>query len=818
MKRIRNDSLRNDFKITKFFSGVVPNNGNGTFSTSSNNSTASATSTLTTHIPLQLQSILSECGQGSHTVTSVTDTCLSDEQNGNNYIGKTPDSPDTISVSSCSGPCCNTSFNHPYREYRDNEFVKTKGKRGFNKEWLVKHIWLIYCPQRDKAFCHYCRLTLHTTLVGKQKPEDAFTITGFQCWKNAAQRFTSHEQSSCHLAAVNTMNYRMGQTHSIDVALLNQMKSDQDTRRMNLMVLISSIKFLARQGVAMQGSPQSEGNLAQLIKLRMADNPKLKNFVDDNKYFSPEIINEILEIMSHTVIRKIIEQVKVYKYYGIIADETRDESDKEQLSICLRWVDGNFNIHEDCIGLYHVIDTSANSLVTMIKDVLLRLGLPLADCLGQGYDGAAQMSGVHKGVAKQIQDDNPLALYVHCLSHSLNLALQDTSNSIRLIRDSLSLVQSIYNLIAKQSVKRQDALKDIASKLENCDSSVTLKKLCPTRFTVREKAINAVLKNYEAIKIACENFESLSGEAGLQSAGINALLSKFDTYIGLSISHEIFSITENLARQLQAEDTTAEIVKSSVDTCVNYLKGLRSNENFDRTFDFIKNKCNMITDSPKLPRVRKVPLRYCHNQDQHCFQSPKEYYRVQYYELLDLVVGCIESRFNQSSMDKLICIERILINSANRNYDNVENEIDLNLSIYETKEILDLALLKLQLKMLSSLIATYNDSHPATAIISVTKVSTIIDVLLSTNTKLMFSQIHSVIRIYLTCPLTSIMAERSFSTLRRLKSYLRTTMGQVRLNSLILMNIHKEYCDNLVAEDICLDFVGRNERRKHYFG
>jgi len=42
---------------------------------------------------------------------------------------------------------------------------------------------------------------------------------------------------------------------------------------------------------------------------------------------------------------------------------------------------------------------------------------------GQGYDGAANMSGQKSGVQKLIPDQQPKAMYTHCAGHSLNLAI-----------------------------------------------------------------------------------------------------------------------------------------------------------------------------------------------------------------------------------------------------------------------------------------------------------------------------------------------------------------------------------------------------------
>ena len=49
----------------------------------------------------------------------------------------------------------------------------------------------------------------------------------------------------------------------------------------------------------------------------------------------------------------------------------------KQVVLCLRWVDKNFNVHEDLIGLYKIDIISADSLVALVKDALLRMNLLL---------------------------------------------------------------------------------------------------------------------------------------------------------------------------------------------------------------------------------------------------------------------------------------------------------------------------------------------------------------------------------------------------------------------------------------------------------
>lgn len=101
--------------------------------------------------------------------------------------------------------------------------------------------------------------------------------------------------------------------------------------------------------------------------------------------------------------------------YSITVDEETDVSHKEQLIICIRWVDHNLDIHEDPVELPNVPQTDPNTLTTAtcIKDCLLRY--KISQCHGQAYDGASNIHGHINGVAAQILSSTPAALYVHCL-------------------------------------------------------------------------------------------------------------------------------------------------------------------------------------------------------------------------------------------------------------------------------------------------------------------------------------------------------------------------------------------------------------------
>lgn len=73
-------------------------------------------------------------------------------------------------------------------------------------------------------------------------------------------------------------------------------------------------------------------------------------------------------------------------------------------------------------------------------------------------------------------------------------------------------------------------------------------------------------------------------------------------------------------------------------------------------------------------------------------------------------------------------------------------------------------------------------------------------------------------RILLTIPVTVASAERSFSKLKLLKSYLRSTMTQERLSGLATIAIENDILEGVAYEDLIEDFVSRNAQRMAHFG
>ncbi|KAJ8398103.1 hypothetical protein AAFF_G00431800 [Aldrovandia affinis] len=76
-----------------------------------------------------------------------------------------------------------------------------------------------------------------------------------------------------------------------------------------------------------------------------------------------------------------------------------------------------------------------------------------------------------------------------------------------------------------------------------------------------------------------------------------------------------------------------------------------------------------------------------------------------------------------------------------------------------------------------------------------------------------FSEVLKLFRIVATLPVSTASSERFFSVLKRVKTYLRTTMGDVRLTHLILMAVEQKLVKSLNMDDLVDDFAKMKPRR-----
>ena len=421
------------------------------------------------------------------------------------------------------------------------------------------------------------------------------------------------------------------------------------------------------------------------------------------------------------------------------------------------------------------------------------------------------MSGHINGVAAQIQRVEPSAIFVHCLAHCTNLCLQEVGKQILCVREALDLVMELSQLI-RYSPKRLTLLESLMAQVS--PGAPSLKPLCPTRWTVQTRAINAVLTNYRLLQETLEIIKEGKDEYALKAIGYLNSMDKFSTYFGLKLSNLVFSATEQLSITLQGTDTSLQQAVQAAKLAVHYMERQRSDAAYDSFYSYVLAKSESLTDQPTLPRQRRLPKRIDSGSTAHQFDNPKVYFKKQYFEVLDVITAELKRRFQQDrGMPIAALLEKTLLDAAKGSFSVYPNELQLYHNDVDNDRLI------VQLKMLPDLVRTYNEQNPATRIKEVTKLSTLCQIMNDVcSSKSLFSEISTLLQIAHTIPVTSATAERTFSALRQVKSFLRSTMSQERLNHCMTLHIYKEKTDEIDLTKVAQEFIAANDRRKTFFG
>ena len=160
--------------------------------------------------------------------------------------------------------------------------------------------------------------------------------------------------------------------------------------------------------------------------------------------------------------------------------------------------------------------------------------------------------------------------------------------------------------------------------IDTGETTPAIRTLCPTRWTVRNSAINSILMNYE--NIICTLDEG-NDEYAAKANGLLQQMESFEIFFGLKLSYLIFSNSEQLSTSMQAKNTTVSDATNGAHLLVTHLKSQRTESSFETFYEFVLKTSSELTDEPCLPRYRKRPKRFDDGSQPHQYQTPKERYR-----------------------------------------------------------------------------------------------------------------------------------------------------------------------------------------------
>lgn len=369
------------------------------------------------------------------------------------------------------------------------------------------------------------------------------------------------------------------------------------------------------------------------------------------KYLSPKIQNELIELLARTVTVSLVHKINASPFWALILDSTSDITRTDQLSVIIRRVqiDGDkCSIEENFLGFVKLDDATATGIVSTTKVFLQSLGINFSKIRGQGYDGASVMSGIHAGVQTLIKSMVIAPVpFVHCGSHNLNLVINDAVNSVVENENFFGLLRELFTFFAS-SLNRW---REIGFEAEK--RSLTLKKLCTTRWSSRIDAVRAVRDRYPHIMRVLTRLSLTStNKAEREDAKtLKNKINKLEFVIFIVMWERVLRAINNASRELQSQKIDLSVASRLLNCALSELVILRSSWNsvLLTAIALAQSWSSSVTFENK--RNRKTKRFFDELCTDRRLTDPEEAFKVNvFYQTVDNAIIQLKQRFKGQEM------------------------------------------------------------------------------------------------------------------------------------------------------------------------
>lgn len=326
-----------------------------------------------------------------------------------------------------------------------------------------------------------------------------------------------------------------------------------------------------------------------------------------------------------------------------------------------------------------------------------------------------------------------------------------------------------------------------------------LKKLCETRWVDRHDSLISFKELYIYTVATLEHLEhhDSNPETSSKASLYVSAITKSDFLVSLEVAVICFSFTLQLSQVLQSKQQDLSKALTNVTAVRQALETKRKNA--DQSF---KEIMNSVTELALKVGVEITMPRTCGRQTKRVnvnAKDPEEYYKISIFiSFLDNLINQLYFRFDKR-FQQIMPLEGLIPTNFG-NYDDAsilaaafiyENDFPVGMMSCLKAEIF---IWKKQWESETNL--------PESAVEALQHCTELLP------------NIKKLLQLFATLPVTSATPERTFSVLKRLKTYLRATMTGERLNGLALANINKDDLDFKDIEKYILPaFIKRSPRR-----
>ncbi|XP_075232954.1 zinc finger MYM-type protein 1-like isoform X2 [Lycorma delicatula] len=639
---------------------------------------------------------------------------------------------------------------------------KKKYIRSFNSEWYQQKSWLCGCEVKNALFCFPC------LLFGG---DVTWTKDGFRNINKMKEKTEKHEKSKKHVD--NVLSLSLLETVSIKEKLSEAYRlsiSEHNVKvkknREILSKVIDCIFYCGNFETPLHVHDEKDDSVNPwvfrgLVNFASKLDSDLKNHLEASEVFkgvSETIQNEILDCLLQIYHEEIRTEIRKASFVAIMADDTTDVSEHTQMVLVLRYV-LNGEIFERFWGFFIPENQTADGIS---KCVLEQLDIILQGneqkLIAQTFDGANVMKGKKAGVQAKIKAVYSNAHFIHCYAHQLNLIMRNAASIARNARIFFSNILAIPTFFSR-SPQRVAILKK--------HMNLSIPHPSSTSWDFDIQTINRVHENLQPLKNCLTEIQSTSNadQTIAEATGILKYLNDDNFKFWLELFHQIMPHVEIIYNQMQSQ-------KISVFKVNEYIT------NFQTAILELRNS------------------KYCENPSKVLMAEAKE--------VCDWLCVDIMDRYSST---KHLAAAKLFNKKWFTSFKNKHPTEEIVLTA-ESYPMIDKEKLETELKVFYC----RSDIHEYCTLFELLKF------ILENNLGDVLGEITKLINILLTVPMTTSETERCFSTLKRIRTFLKSNMNSERLNALSVLSMEKNFLScHLEIKEKIIDLFAQIKTRRMDF-
>ncbi|XP_042452193.1 uncharacterized protein LOC122036840 [Zingiber officinale] len=414
--------------------------------------------------------------------------------------------------------------------------------------------------------------------------------------------------------------------------------------------------------------------------------------------------------------------------------------------------------------------------------------------------------------------ENPSTYYVHCFAHQLQLTLVAVAKNHIRISTFFDVVAQLNNIVGA-SCKRRDILREkqfekVIKGICNGDifigqgmnQEMTLKRAGSTRWGSHYNTLLSLIHLYPSI-IDVLLFVEEEGKDHKQRAQANNLLEligKYEFIFQMHLMKNILGVTNDLSQALQRKDQDIVNAMILVKSSKHQLQTMR-----DDGWDLLLNEVSLFCVKYEVVTPHMEDLFVFHGRSRRNIEGRTNlhYYRVEtFYEVIDLQLQELNSRFNEVNTELLLCMS--CFDPSNSFSANDKRKLFQFAQFYPS-DFSPMELMHLE-PQLDNFIFDMWSSNQFSEVVGISQLA---KRLVQLKKHHLYPLVYLLLKLALLLPVATTTVERVFSAMKIIKTSLQNRLGDDMVNDCLIPYIERDVFDTIDNEAIIQHFQNIKSRR-----